>query len=135
MSGYSNNIDGIPLPGSGDMPQIQSSAAPNREDTPDFTEKGEPESDYPNDYFDAEEERLGDPLAPYEANKDDSRWSEGIEDEENLELEKNEDTSGEGVFPETQPLHVEGRSDEQTDEEFSGRQLEPDNIQHGTGLD
>jgi hypothetical protein len=104
LLGYSNGIEGIPL--EGDLPlDPKSSATPNREDA-DFNAKGDLESDYAEDYFDAEEERLGDPLADQRvvATNDPEKWSEGVEDEANLEL-----ADLDKDFPDDQALPEMGR--------------------------
>ena len=104
---YSNNIEGIPLPG--DMPQVQGSAVPNREDTsllqnPD----GDTEAEYAVDYFDAVESDSADEYLP---SKDNQQWSPGLEDEENnygLNSFSDQDNDwDEGLWPETQPLHLD----------------------------
>jgi hypothetical protein len=99
--GKANDVTGIPLPGT--IPQVEGqSVEPNREE-PQGSFKTESAENYAHDYFDDQEDCLGDLEAPYTANKDDQRWSDGIKDEEN-----EEDVSGdEGLFSETQPLHVD----------------------------
>jgi hypothetical protein len=130
-SDYGNNIEGIPLPG--DMPQIESSAVPNREDSNTLLNPdGDTNIKFAQDYFDDEEAELGGEGAPFVESKDNEQSL--VEDEENSgafsfsEMDKDWD---EGVFPETQPLHVEGNVDEQQDEELTYVELQPDNIQHG----
>lgn len=118
--GYGNNIDGIPL--QGDMPQTESSAVPNRTDA-DFNAKGDLESDYPVDYFDAEENRLGDPIR---GALGDERWSDGVQDEENLEFaEQNDDVDDEFGLPEMGPIDlIEMPTPQQLDPSSSDRYLQ-----------
>jgi hypothetical protein len=127
------NIEGIPLPG--DLPQVDGSAAPNEPRNSTLSNpEGQVEEPYAVDYFDAEIERLGD-NGPVVASKDNQNWSEGIEDEENVgeaSFAELDDDWDEGVFPETQPLTVQGTATEQDNEELSSyMELQPDNLQHG----
>lgn len=130
--GYGNNIEGIPLPG--DIPQVESSAAPYRDEPAGaFDPESGDNAEYAVDYFDAVD--ADDPHEPYIANKDDRRWSAGIADEENDEGpasfgELDNDWS-EGIFPETEPLSVKGKVEKQSDEEINGIELQPDNIEYG----
>lgn len=123
QEGYGNNIEGIPL--DGELPQTESSADPDRAEL-DFTEKGDLESDYARDYFDAEEERLGDPIAESSGKKTDESWSPGIEDEENMEFAEQTgdiDDDAEGL-PEMGPIDVvEKPTPEQLDPASSDRYL------------
>lgn len=116
--GYGYGVDGIPL--KGDLPQDpKSSTTPNRDDA-DFNVKGDLESDYARDYFDAEGERLADPLTDrrvvgQEANE---TWSEGIGDEANLEMEAMDKD-----FPDDQALPEMGMIE--LIEEPTAEQLDP----------
>jgi hypothetical protein len=99
--GKANDVSGIPLPGA--IPQVEGqSVEPNR-DEPQGAFKTESTDNYAHDYFDDEEDRLGNLQAPYTANKADQEWSDGIKDEENEDDARDD----EGLFPETQPLHVD----------------------------
>lgn len=103
--GKANDISGIPLPGA--IPQVEGqSVEPNR-DEPEaafqVNSDSEKAENFAHDYFDDEEERLGNLEAPFVANKDDEEWSDGLADEEN----ENDDMSDDGLLPETQPLHVD----------------------------
>lgn len=127
LLGYGHGIEGIPL--EDDMPQLEkTSVTPNRDDT-DFNVAGDLESDYAVDYFDAEEERLGDPLdanTPIEA---DETWSEGVEDEANLELANLEDEMVDPnvALPEMgEPDVVETPTPEQLDPTTSERYIDED---------
>ncbi|HEY9793208.1 MAG TPA: hypothetical protein V6D22_22600 [Candidatus Obscuribacterales bacterium] len=130
-SDYGNNIEGVPLPG--DIPQVQGSAVPNREDSPTLQNpQGEALDEAPLDYVTKEsKERDG---GPFVDSKDDEQWSPGIEDEENsgfMSFSEQDKNWTEGVFPETEPLNVQGDADEQSSEELSHIELRPDNIQNG----
>jgi hypothetical protein len=129
-TGYS--IEGIPL--EDDMPQLEkTSATPNRDDT-DFNVQGDLESDYAVDYFDAEEDRLGDPLEANQPDNErieaDERWSEGINDEANEMLEEYElagDQIDENALPEMGPIDViEKPTLEQLDPSTSDRYITED---------
>ena len=127
-SDYGNNIEGIPLPG--DIPQVEGSAAPNRDDSetlhnPEGQPEQEPVGSAPS---------KAQPDQPFVASKDDETWSPGLEDEENngyMSFSEQDQDWNEGLFPETEPLQVEGQSEDQSKEEFSDIELKPDNIQYG----
>lgn len=118
LLGYSYGIDGIPL--EGDIPQdVKSSATPNREDA-DFNVMGDLEADYAVDYFDAEEQRLGDLMEDKRAvpNVDPNVWSEGIDDEANPGLQMLEQD-----FPDQEALPEMGKIE--LIEEPTPEQLDP----------
>lgn len=118
LLGYSHGITGIPL--QGDTTQdLKSSATPNREDG-DFNVAGDLESDYAVDYFDAEEQRLGDLMADKRdvPNEDPNHWSDGIDDEANPGLE-----ALESDFPDDQALPEMGKIE--LIEEPTPEQLDP----------
>ncbi|HEY9679305.1 MAG TPA: hypothetical protein V6C76_14960 [Drouetiella sp.] len=122
--GKANDISGIPLPGT--LAQIEGqSIEPNRDEPPGAFKTETPENDRRN-YFDDEEERLGNLETPFVANKADDQWSEGLEDEEN----EFDDRSDDGLFPETQPLHVsqspEGGADDSEDMVLRPTQIDDD---------
>lgn len=130
---YGDNIEGIPL--KGDLPQVKGSAVPNRDESFTLANPQGEQEPYTVDYFDAETAELGDPKAPYVADKEDEQWSAGLADEENSGDESFEALDAESVeamYPETQPLHVEGDVAEQSDDEFADVELHPDNIQRIT---
>ena len=62
-------------------------------------------------------------------------WSSGLEDEENdsgyAGFGELDSDVGESLYPETQPLHVQGAVERQTDEEFCGVEFQPDNVHYG----
>lgn len=78
-------------------------------------------------YFNADEERLGDPIVDYSIKKADVRWSEGVEDEENLELadaDQEDALSEHTALPEMLPIDlVESPTPEQLDGKSSQRYL------------
>lgn len=124
--GRGNAVSGIPLAGA--FTQIQGqSVEPNREERLDAFKTDGTGENYAHDYFDDEEERLGDLEQPYVANKDDQNWSEGLQDEANMDENANDVEGQEGVLPELQPLHldytVKGGQDDDQD-----MMLRPDNI-------
>jgi hypothetical protein len=142
QGGYGNNIDGVPLPG--DLPQLEGSAVPNRDDSSLLSNpEGETEAEYAVDYFDAVESETGGQSSSYVADKSNRQWSEGIQDEENdfglgSSFDQDEDWD-EGLLPETQPLHVESSSDRDIEtaadaELASDVELQPDTIERGTDL-
>jgi hypothetical protein len=142
QGGYGNNIDGIPLPG--DMPQIQGSSTPNRDDTSLLSNPdGDTEGEYAVDYFDAVENETGQQPEPYVADKSNQKWSEGLEDEENdyglLSFDEQDNDWNEGLLPETQPLHLESRAERDVEtppdsELQSDIELQPGTVENGTDL-
>jgi hypothetical protein len=128
---YGNNIEGVPLPG--DIPQVIGSSAPNRDHSPTLRKpEGEPENEAPLDYVKkTAEQRHDEPFVP---SKDADQWSSGIDDEENsgyMSFSDVDEEWPEGLFPETEPLTIEGQAQAQSSEEFSDIELKPDNIQYG----
>ncbi len=119
--GKANHVSGIPLPGT--IAQVEGqSAEPNR-DEPQGAFKTESGENYAHDYFNDEEERLGNLEEPFVANKSDQVWSDGIADEEN-EVDEGDD---EGLLPETQLLHVDLQT-EVGDDDNQNLMLRPDNV-------
>jgi hypothetical protein len=96
--------------------------------------KGDLESDYAAEYFDAEEDRLGDPLEANQPDNErieaDERWSEGINDEANEMLEEYEmagDQIDENALPEMGPIDlIEKPTLEQLDPSTSDRYITED---------
>ncbi len=107
-----------------EMTQFENlSAEPNRDEPQtqfDHSDRGER---YAVDYFDDEEARLDSLEGHVAANKSEPEWSEGIEDEANSE----DSFDDEGLFPESQPLHVDPLSEGEDD--GPNFILNPDNIE------
>lgn len=100
--GKAISISGIPMPGG--LVQVEGqSVEPNRDEDQGAFRRDDRGENYARDYFDDEEERLGDLDGPYIVNKDDHQWSDGLKDEENEE-DLGDD---EAILPETQPLHID----------------------------
>jgi len=100
--GKANSISGIPMPGV--LIQLQGqSVETNRDEEEGAFRRDDRGENYARDYFDDEEERLGDLDGPYIVNKDDQQWSDGLKDEENDE-DLGDD---EAILPESQPLHID----------------------------
>ena len=61
------------------------------------------------DFIGDEEEQMGNNSQGFIANKDDEEWSDGLEDECNLPdiLTGQDIDAEEGLFPETEPLHMD----------------------------
>ncbi len=123
--GKGNAVSGIPM--AGGFTQIQGqSVEPNREERIDAFKTDGTGENYAHDYFDDEEARLGDLNEPYVANKDDQHWSDGLQDEANMDENANDVEGQEGVLPELQPLHLDYTSGGQDDSVDT--MLRPDNI-------
>lgn len=129
------NTDGLPVPPH--LPQLDHEATPYRDEAPIAFKEGVELEEEPTDYFKDEEERLNDPQAPFVTSKHSEDWSEGMEDEANAQgfagfnAVDAEDTE-EAVVPEFSNLTVEGTLAEQSAEELSAMELQPDNIQEGS---
>jgi hypothetical protein len=83
------------------------------------------------DFIGDEEEQMGDRSNTYIANKDDEEWSEGMEDECNLPdiLTGEALDAEEGLFPETEPLHIDlGASAGLGDDDDADMILRPDTM-------
>lgn len=106
--GKGHNISGIPL--SNSMSQLEGqSAEPNRDEPGSFfqvrkLEETRDEESYARDYFRDEEARLGSTTEPMLSDKEDRRWSEGLQDEANMF-----DPAAEGseMLEEAVPLHLD----------------------------
>lgn len=121
--GKANDISGIPLPGT--LTQIEGrSIEPNRDEPNNAFKLDEPDQEFGHDYFNDEEERLGNLDGPFVANKSNEQWSDGIADEAN----EADDADDEGLLPETQPLHVEVRPGLGEDDNYDTA-LNPDNVE------
>lgn len=108
---YSNNIEGIPLPGAESMPEVKGSAVPNRDDSATLSNpEGGEDVTYPVDYFDAMGSETG-TTEPLESKDIQEKWSDGLQDEENdsgdASFAQLDDDWNEGAFPETQPFHMD----------------------------
>ena len=126
--GKANPISGFPLPGS--MSQEEgSSVEPNRDEPKKTLEHQDDGERYARDYFDDEEERLGDLSQPFVANKDDEEWSVGIADEANPDIEQGSDSE---IFPETEPLFVIPDSGDSERDEAGNIILRPSTIEQET---
>lgn len=123
--GYGYGVNGIPL--GEQMPQdAKRSVTPNREDV-DFNPNGDLDSNYAEDYFDAEEKRL--PGAFEERrevpSEDPNAWSPGLADEQNAEFEAlDRDFPDDQALPEMGIIEIiEKPEPEQLNAESSDRYL------------
>jgi hypothetical protein len=139
QGGFGNNIDGIPLPG--DMPQVDSSASPNREDSVTLSNPDFVEDEHPERYFKDMEDALGNSDEGYIPNKAAQESAEaGIEDEENdyglLSFTELDNDWNEGLTSEAQPLHLATDQPSETNIETVedagwGVELQSDQIEGG----
>lgn len=139
---YEDNIEGIPLVG--DLTQLESSAAPIRDDDA-LRSNSEGWDRKHNSSIDlSTSESVGEVAEvdePSVETKDANRWSDGLEDEENdfgyVSFSEADEDSEQGLVPEPQSLSRDAQSagrDVETPpgDVFPEVDLEPDNIQYGS---
>ncbi len=117
-----NAVSGKPMPFTIVQADDEPIVIPNRDVDESAFFRDDSGEAYARDYFADEEERLGNLESPYLVNRDDRQWSDGLRDEEN-EPEADE----EGLWPESQPLHVDLSQDAGGEDSFEVS-LRPSNI-------